>query len=292
VPRESQRSTLAAALAALALAPLAPAAAQTIALGELPCLPTGENGVLTARIDPPPPAEVEVRLYFRRMHLEVEDFYFTLMEPTGGGAYWGIFPQPEPRAFPPQKLERAPNPDDLWAQWWRTKEGSESRDPNGDLDRDTIAERASVGRRERRDWMAEQDDAVLEEWLWSQRREPAEYFVALVDPAGSVRARSPQRVTVVRDDCEVALTPQQAGYAANLTVGETAPWQPDEAVFHWECTGIVSRLGVDRVLRADESCRACVVAWWPLAAGAGALGLVVVTDDDPGPPQEISPSRP
>ena len=48
-----------------------------------------------------------------------------------------------------------------------------------------------------------------------------------------------------------------------------------------------------QVLRSDQSCRACIVAWWPVGAAAGALGaLVAIVDDDPGGPGEVSPSRP
>jgi hypothetical protein len=268
------------------------AGAETITLGELACLPSGENGVVTVRVDPPPPAEVEVRLYFRRMNLVVEDFYFTVMKASGAGTYWGIFPQPEPAEFPRKKLASASSDPNAWAKWWRAKEESDHRDPNSDLDSDLIAERASLGKRENRDWMETKDEAALESWFGQQRHEPAEYFVALHDPSGQETARSPQQVVPVRDDCTAALTPQQAGMAMNLTVGETSRWQVGKPVFHWECTGVIARVDSQRVLRGDEACRACVVGWWPLAAGAGVLGLVAVTDDDPDGPQEISPSRP
>jgi len=269
------------------------AGAQTITLGALPCLPNGENGVLTARIEPAPAAEIQVRLYFRRQSLMVEDFYFTAMVPTGDGNYWGVFPQPEDSKFPEKRLKNAKKVENAWAEWWRAKEGSEHRDPNPDLDKDVIVERASLGKREKRDWMTPLDDDALQSFLRRQTTEPAEYFVALFDPAGTLLARSPMQVVDVRGDCRVALTSQQAGYAANLTVGETARWQAGETVFHWECTGIVTRLDPQRVLRADEACRACVVAWWPVGAAAGALGtLVAIVDDDPGGPEEVSPSRP
>jgi hypothetical protein len=269
------------------------AGAQSITLGPLPCLPNGENGVVTARIDPAPAAEIEVRLYFRRQSLMVEDFYYTVMVPTGGGNYWGIFPQPENSKFPEKKIRNPKKSENAWAEWWRTKEGSDDRDPNPDLDKDVIVERASLGMREKRDWMVALDDDGLQSFLRKQTTEPAEYFVALFDPAGTRLAKTPQQVVDVRDDCRAALTPHQAGYAMNLTVGETSRWQANEPVFHWECTGIVTRIDPQRVLRADEACRACVVAWWPVAAGAGALGAIVsIVDDDPGGPGEVSPSRP
>jgi len=280
------------ALLVVALA-AAPAAAQTVTLGELPCLPTGGNAVATATVAPAPAAEMSVRLNFRRMNLEVEDFYFTEMVPTGGGGYWGVFPQPENSKFDEKELARAQSDADKWAQWWRAKEGSDHRDPNSDLDREVIQERASLGKREKRDWMAERDDRALQEFLERQRTEPTEYFVSLVDPSGRELARSHQAVVEVRSDCTAALTPQQSGMAANLTVGETGRWQHGESVFHWECTGVVTRLDPAGVLRADDACRACVIAWWHDAAGAasvlGAFG--VITNIDPHDP-EVSPSRP
>ena len=284
------RSTGTALLLALGLS--AAAEAQTVTVGALPCLPNGENGVITARVDPAPAAEMKVRLYFRRMNLTVEDFYFMEMIPTGGGNYWGAFPQPENAKFAEKKLKEPKQDETAWAEWWRTKEGSESRDPNPDLDENEIKERASLGKLEKRDWMATQDDTALQEFFKKQTTEPAEFFVALYDPAGKQVARSPQQVVAVTDDCSVSLTPQQAGLAQNMTIGETAAWQAGEPVFHWECTGIVTRLDPQGVLRADEGCRACVIAWWPPAAATALAALAVVVDDDPGGPDEVSPSRP
>jgi hypothetical protein len=268
------------------------ASAQTVTLGQLPCLPTGENAAFTAQIEPQPPAENSVRLYFRRLNIEVEDFYYVVMTPTGGGNFWGVFPQPENSSFPKKELKSSRSTENLWAQWWRAKEASQNRDPNSDLDTKVIQERAQLGKLEKRDWLTAQDDAAFERWLLAQTTEPAEFFVAVVDPSGRQVARSHLQAVEVRKDCRAPLTPQQAGAAMNLTIGETSAWQVGKPVFHWECTGIVTRLDRLNVLRADDACRACVIAWWPVAAGAGALGLVAVTDEDPGPPGEISPSRP
>jgi hypothetical protein len=279
-----------AGLAAAALA-ASSAAAQTIELGELPCLPTGENAPFTARVAPAPAADVSVRLYFRRLNLVVEDLYYVEMVPAGDGNYWAVFPQPEKSRFPRKDLKSAAGDRDLWAKWWRAKEGSDHRDPNSDLDRDEIREKASAGRLEERDWLDGMEDPPLQVWLETLATEPAEYFVALHDADGRRIARSPQRIVEVRDDCRAPLTPRQLGFAQNLTVGETARWQAGKPVFHWECTGLVTRIDPQLVLRADEVCRACVVAWWPVVgAGAlGALGLITVIDDDP---PEVSPSRP
>ena len=281
---------LTAALALLAM----PASAQTVEVGPLDCLPLGENAVATASIQPPPTAEMHVRLNFRRMNIQVEDFYFTEMVPTGNGAYWGVFPQPENSEFDPKELERARADADKWAQWWRAKEASDHRDPNTDLDREVIEERAALGKRVKRDWMDARDDRALQEYFERQKTEPAEYFVSLVDPSGREVARSAQQVVEVRSGCPTRMTAQQAGMAANLTVGESGRWQAGGPPFHWECTGVVTRLDPTGVLRSDDACRACVIAWWKDAAGAaailGTIGVVTI-DDDPKDP-EVSPSRP
>lgn len=279
------------ALALIALAAALPA--QEIQFAQLPCLPTGENTPLVVRIDPQPAAEIQVRLYFRRLNVEVEDFYFVAMVPIGGGNFWSTFPQPEASKFERHELENAADDRYRWAEWWRAKETSESRDPNSDLDQELIRERAALGRLEKRDWLSALENEALERWLEEQKTEPAEYFVALFDPnSRRFLTRSPMQLAAVRDDCSAALSPQQVGLAANMTVGETSRWQAGQPIFHWECTGIVTRLDPLDVLRADESCRACVVGWWPLAAIPGALGIVTIFDDDPNPPAEISPSRP
>ena len=88
----------------LALA-VAPAAAQTsVTLGPLACLPQKGNGVLNATVTPEIPGAT-TRLYFRRMNVEVEDFYYIQMEPAGGGGYWATFPVPTESKFPKQKLD-------------------------------------------------------------------------------------------------------------------------------------------------------------------------------------------
>jgi len=245
---------------------------------------------VTAQIDPAPSSDVHVRVYFRRMSKEVEDFYNIEMEPSGNGNFWAVLPQPEKTKLDKKKLDNAQNPNDLWAQWWKAKEGSDARDPNNDLDKNVIRERASLGKLEKRDWMAAETDPALEQFLDNLEYEPAEYYIALIDANGNELARSPQQVVVVRTDCRAALTPQQQGFAMNLTVGETARWQAGKPVFHWECTGIVTRRDPQDVLRADDACRACVVAWWPLAGTAGALGVATaIIQNTPG---EVSPSRP
>jgi len=97
------------------------------------------------------------------------------------------------------------------------------------------------------------------------------------------------RSVEVRKDCRVDLTPQQEGFAKNLVIGETAAWQKGEEVFHWECTGVTTRKDSLNVLRADDKCRACVIAWWPVATAGGAVAMIGILNDDP---VEISPSRP
>ena len=130
----------------------------------------------------------------------------------------------------------------------------------------------------------------LQTWLDSLKTEAGEYFVAVVDSSGRLLGRSEMRSVEVKKDCKVNLTPQQEGFAKNLTIGETAAWQKNDEVFHWECTGITTRRDPLNVLRADDRCRACVIAaWWPVAAGGAAMVAIGVTNDDP---VEVSRSRP
>jgi len=276
--------------AAMLLLASSAAVAQTPGIGieieEPQCIPQSGNGVVYATILPEVPGS-NVRLFFRRMNLEVEDFYYTEMEPIGGGRYWGVFPVPEKSKFPKKDLKRTETPPpDPWAAWWKAKEASDDRDPNDDLSKETIRQKAQEGKTEGRDWMQPLTDDQFQQWLEQQDTEPAEYFVAVYDSQGDRTAVSNMNVVPVTKDCKVQLSPQQDGLAQNLIVGETATWQKDESVFHWKCTGVVSRYDPYRILRADNSCRACIVAWWwPVAATAGALGIITgINEDQPGAP--------
>jgi hypothetical protein len=222
------------------------------------CVPVEGNGVVSATVAPEVPGST-VRLYFRRMSLEVEDFYSVAMEPLGGGLYWGLLPDAEDQPATRKDLAGNPAPANAWAAWWKAKEASENRDPNGDLNAAVIKERASLGKLEPRTWMDGMPDAQLESWLVSLRNEPVEYFVAVTDHDGKRVGFSEMKVTPVSADCTVALTPQQKGFAENMTLGETAVWQKGQPPFHWECDGIVTRYDTTRTRRAHEFCRACVV---------------------------------
>jgi hypothetical protein len=291
----------------------------------LECIPLQEHSLVRAQVENEVGGNF-VRIYFRRMHEVVEDFYWVEMEPAGGGNYWAILPKPAD-----EKLERH-NLDDRetdeqedypWAAWWKVKEVEPDRDPNDDLDQDLLEERSQVGRRENRAWLRKLDHRTTEEWLEELENEPAEIFGAVFDSFGRLLTKTEVQVVVVHEDCDIpAFTPRELGFSRNLTVGETAPWQmgededererrrrrreerqgrkdDDEAdgrrVFHWLCDHIVSRVNYEEILRADETCRACVIAWWHkkqfLIPAAGAATLVgILVEDDPSPP--VSPSRP
>jgi hypothetical protein len=271
---------------------IAAAQAPTIDVGQVDCLPQGGNAVATATVTGSADAGSTVRLYFRRMNNLVEDFYYVEMQPSGGGEWWATFPRPENAKLPEKRLRDRDQ--DAWAAWWKAKEASDDRDPNDDLDDQVIRERASRGKQQDRSWMTPQTDEQLQDWLESLANEPAEYYAALVDPTGRELAKSAMHASMVRSDCRVQLTPPQIGYARNLTIGETAAWQENEEVFHWQCEGIVTRIDDQGILRADQDCRACVVAWWkqkqfliPAAVVLG-TGIVLIDDDDP----PVSPTRP
>jgi hypothetical protein len=124
-----------------------------------------------------------------------------------------------------------------------------------------------------------------------KRNEQIEYYAALTDPAGKVVARSETQIVKVTSDCKVQLGPKERGVAQNLTVGETSPKQQGKKVMAFLCDGIVTRINSQGVRRADEVCRACVIAWWPraLLAAPAAVGVGIITESDPPEP---SPSRP
>lgn len=277
-------------VAAMLLAAI-PTVAQTVSVDDLACVPlqphddNKNHAVVTANVSPAP-ANAEVRLYFRRMHKEVSDFYYTVMQPAGNGGYWGVLPDPED-----QEVERTDG------DWWRAKEASADGDPDGDLDTDVIRERAQVGSQEKRSWLDTMPGGDLSAWLRDQKSEPAEFFVAVYDAGGSRLAASEMKAASVREDCRASLDAKQIGEASNQTVGETASWQRDLALYHWECDHLVSRIDYSGVKAADAVCRACVVAvipfWIPASvAGAALAGVVSCTSETGTCEEEISPSEP
>jgi len=300
------------AVAVVLLVPAIASAQTRVEVDDVACLPIGDNGVVTATVSGEPGGST-VRYYFRRLHEEVEDFYYVDMVPQGGGSYWTTLPKAADETLDVMELERElaeeraeaarileelgeEADDNPTAAWWVVKERTEYRDPNDDLDTEIIEERAQNGKLQRRDWMLEMPLPELEAWLQDLENEPTEVYATVLDANGREIARSTMKVIEVTDDCDVALDERQRGWAENLVVGETAPWEIGRRVFHWQCDGIVSRLDYRGVLRADEMCRACVVAWLDdpktvVAATAGVIGVIgVVIDDEPNEP--VSPSEP
>jgi len=249
-------------LAVLALA--GSLSAQTsVTADQVTCVPVNDNVVIWATVTDEQPS-ASMRLYFRRLHDVVEDFYFVTMIPSPEpGRYWGMLPKPEKHDPERHEISRQSNEvveANQWAAWWKAKEASDDRNPTGDLDDDKIRERASRGKLESRYWMNQLSTEKFEKWLEGLQYEAVDYFIAVVGPSAQIIAKSPMMVGEVRrqSSCKIELTPEQLGEAANLVVGETAPWQVGEPVFHWMCDGVVTRIGENNVKRADESCRGCV----------------------------------
>jgi hypothetical protein len=126
------------------------------------------------------------------------------------------------------------------------------------------------------------------------RNHEVEVYAALVDPSGAVVARTADDSVPVRGDCGLRLSPKEKGAAESLVIGETVASQKGKRIFAFECDGVVTRIDPAGVRRADEVCRACVVAWWqkkevliPVVA-AGLVGILV----EDGEEREPSPSRP
>src|SRR5512142_1022559 len=187
----------------------APAFAQTtFTFGDLACLPHNANQAVTVKIAPDLPG-ANVRLLFRRLHNEVEDFYWAEMQPAGDGSYWGVFPVPTDDKPIRKDLKKDPapgsDPNTRWAQWWKRKETLDGRDPNDDLNRQLIRERAQVGKHEKRGWLDTRSEADIQSWLAKQELEPAEYYAAIFDAKGQLVARSPMQLVAVQKSCAVNL---------------------------------------------------------------------------------------
>jgi hypothetical protein len=240
---------------ALAIALAGGAWAQTVSVGNLECLPNEWNALLTAGVDPDIEVSDQVRLYFRRLN-PTGAYYWVELSASGNGDHWIVFPKPEDR-----------RQHELTDEWWELLQN--------------------------RDWMEGRDREWLEDWLDSQDHEATEYFVAVVDSSGAETARSKTSLVPVRDrdECRVGLDPFQAGQADNLTIGETTELQHGHEVYHWLCDGIVTRVDFEGILRADEICRACVIAAWLPVVPAGAA-LIAGTTIEKREPRSISQVEP
>jgi hypothetical protein len=244
------------AIVSLFLAAGTAAQAPSVEVTEALCLPNEANALVTATVDP----EVgggSVRLYFRRLN-PVGAFYWVGLKPAGEGDYWGTFPKPEDREQP-----------ELDDEWWEVLQD--------------------------RDWMKDRDREWLEDWLEDQKHEAAEYYISVYDAAGSELSRTETKLVQVldTDECEETIVDaQQYGWAQNLTVGETTEVQQGRQVFHWLCDGIVTRINWQDIMRPDEYCRACVVAFAPAIIGPAAAGLVSAAIIEHKPAAEASPEIP
>ncbi|HEX2252088.1 MAG TPA: hypothetical protein VHQ65_02345 [Thermoanaerobaculia bacterium] len=275
-----------------------PAAAQPrITLTPPACIPFEEHSQVEATVAGEPGGS-EVRLYFRRMHPVVEDFYWVRMNAAGGGRYWAVLPKPADEELPRIHLDEPANEAerrDPWGAWWMAKDRSTDRDPNDELNDEWIEERARRGGEPQpRDWMRAQTPAQLETWLEDRDNEPAEIYAAVFDANGRMvpGSRTPMQAVPVAEDCDVHLPRdlRSRGQAENLVIGETAPWQIGRPVFHWLCDGIVSRVDHRSILRADEQCRACIVAQLRPALLLGSVLMLPPTNEDD--PEPVSPVEP
>ncbi len=147
-------------------------------------------------------------------------------------------------------------------------------------------------------WVAMEPEGGGRSWATApkprKQTDAVEEYAALLDDGGREIARSATLAVPVTRDCRADLGPKERGVAQNLTVGETGSQQQGKDVLGFLCDGIVTRIGFAGVRRADDTCRACVVAWWqknevliPLAT-IGGVTTVTVIENSPEP----SPSRP
>jgi esterase/lipase superfamily enzyme len=227
----------------------------TITIEPTDCLPVEGNGVISALLENEP-AGASVRVHFRRLNSQTEDFYYVIASPAGHGAYRAVLPQAADRDF------ETPGEPEGWGTWWLQRDSSEER-----------GERSLRGMFERRDWLYDLDDGAFQHWLVGLDNEPVEYFATLVDFSGSVLARSDMRVAEVGRDCTVELTDHELGTARNLTIGETAEWQAFEEIFHWQCSGVVTRISPLGIPKADPFCRVAFPSRWPEDDDAGSRSV-------------------
>lgn len=78
--------------ASATLAAVVTAFGQTVTPSWPPCIPSGGNAVVEARLQPDT-GWSSVRTYFRK--LGTSDFYFLEMRSAGNGLYWCVLPKPE-----------------------------------------------------------------------------------------------------------------------------------------------------------------------------------------------------
>lgn len=211
----------------------APLSSQAVTVDEPECLAVAENAVIRSTIDTLPVGG-SVRLYFRRLNPEGAFYWVEMLPDAADGAYWTVFPKPA-------DTEQT----QLTESWWQEIED--------------------------RDWMEGRDRDWLEDWLAEQENEASEYWVGVYDSQDEpVTISDTHLVPVFRNEegddedemCPITLTERQAGWAQNLTIGETAPPQYGDPVFHWLCDGIVTRIDWQGIYRADSICRRCIVAWF------------------------------
>lgn len=81
---------------------------------------------------------------------------------------------------------------------------------------------------------------------------------AVVDAEGR-ELRTPQVTIPVTSPCSTTLTAEQARFAQNLVVGETAKNQAGRSVVGFLCEGIISRIDVVGRLRPDDACRSALI---------------------------------
>jgi hypothetical protein len=84
-------------------------------------------------------------------------------------------------------------------------------------------------------------------------------FFAVMGVEGR-ETRTPLMTIPVTSPCGTTLTTEQARYAQNLVVGETAKNQFGLSVLGFLCDGVISRIDFAGKLRPDDACRIALIA--------------------------------
>ncbi len=141
---------------------------------------------------------------------------------------------------------------------------------------------------------------------WAALPRPVEHATAVdlqvaVKDAEGKETRGPMQRVAVTAGCNIVLTPEEASFAQNLVVGETAPAQKNSAILGFLCVGVISRIDSTGVLSSDEYCRKALLAeaagaegkrkvLVPLLVVGGAGGAIAVVRHNEK--HEASPSHP
>lgn len=123
--------------------------------------------------------------------------------------------------------------------------------------------------------------------------EYAEYYLGVVNEAGTLLSRSETSTIPILDDCDVET---DDGY--EFVVGETSAAQEGRKIAWWQCEDVTARIDVYGEQRDEGAC-VPIIYWWQrpeivVPVALGTVGSIILIDDilEDDPPPPVSPSSP